>query len=61
MKEIILGAGCFWCVEAMFQQLKGVEKVESGYAGGRPFKSNLQGDLQGRYGTCRSYYCFLSS
>lgn len=28
------GAGCFWCTEAQFQQLKGVEKVESGYIGG---------------------------
>ena len=27
------GAGCFWCVEALFQQVKGVEKVTSGYAG----------------------------
>lgn len=27
-------AGCFWCVEAQYQQLKGVEKVESGYIGG---------------------------
>jgi peptide-methionine (S)-S-oxide reductase len=31
---VTFGAGCFWCVEAIFQQVEGVVKVESGYSGG---------------------------
>jgi peptide-methionine (S)-S-oxide reductase len=31
---ITLGNGCFWCTEAIFQQVKGVNKVTSGYSGG---------------------------
>lgn len=34
MKTIVLGGGCFWCIEAVYQRVKGVEKVVSGYAGG---------------------------
>jgi peptide-methionine (S)-S-oxide reductase len=30
-----LGGGCFWCLDSIFRDLKGVEKVESGYAGGQ--------------------------
>src|SRR5512138_2006348 len=29
-----LAGGCFWCLEAVFEQMTGVEKVESGYCGG---------------------------
>jgi peptide-methionine (S)-S-oxide reductase len=35
MDTTTLGGGCFWCLEAAFEQLRGVEKVQSGYAGGR--------------------------
>ena len=34
-KEIVLGGGCFWCVEAVFDGIKGVEDIISGYSGGK--------------------------
>ena len=34
LKEVTFGAGCFWCVEACFQELDGVISVYPGYAGG---------------------------
>ena len=33
-EEAIFAGGCFWCTEAVFGQLKGVQSVESGYIGG---------------------------
>lgn len=34
LETIVLGAGCFWCTEAIFRSLKGIEFVTPGYAGG---------------------------
>jgi peptide-methionine (S)-S-oxide reductase len=35
LEKATLGAGCFWCVEAVFERLPGVQSVVAGYAGGR--------------------------
>lgn len=34
IEQATLGGGCFWCIDVLFQKLKGVKKVVSGYAGG---------------------------
>jgi peptide-methionine (S)-S-oxide reductase len=44
------GAGCFWCVEAQFQLLKGVIKVESGYSGGSVANPSYKEVCTGRTG-----------
>ena len=45
-----LGAGCFWCVEAIYQQLEGVVKVESGYSGGQVAHPTYEEVCTGRTG-----------
>jgi peptide-methionine (S)-S-oxide reductase len=50
LEKATLGAGCFWCVEAVFQNLKGVKQVVSGYAGGRAPNPTYQEVCTGRTG-----------
>ena len=35
METVTLAGGCFWCTEAIFKRLKGIESVTSGYSGGK--------------------------
>lgn len=51
--------GCFWCVEAAFEQIKGVEEAVSGYAGGKEREPSYQEVSNGRTGhteTVQIYY-----
>jgi peptide-methionine (S)-S-oxide reductase len=46
----VLGGGCFWCVEAAFNQLQGVQRVVSGYMGGRTQNPTYEQVCSGRTG-----------
>lgn len=48
--QVVLGGGCFWCVEAVFKMLKGVSKVEPGYAGGTTENPTYEEVSSGRTG-----------
>lgn len=50
MKTITLAGGCFWCTEAVFEQLQGVTDVTSGYAGGTPETANYRAVCNGETG-----------
>lgn len=49
-KEIVLAGGCFWCTEAVFENVKGVKDVISGYAGGDEKTANYQAVSTGKTG-----------
>lgn len=50
MQTIILGGGCFWCTESVFQSVKGVQKVTSGYMGGDAASANYDAVCSGTTG-----------
>jgi peptide-methionine (S)-S-oxide reductase len=59
LDTITFGAGCFWCIEAVFQQLKGVYTVESGYSGGHiknPTYSEVCTGTTGHAEVCQIVY-----
>jgi peptide-methionine (S)-S-oxide reductase len=47
---VTLGAGCFWCIEAVFEQLDGVESVTAGYAGGKTENPSYEAVCSGSTG-----------
>jgi peptide-methionine (S)-S-oxide reductase len=50
MELVTFGSGCFWCTEAVFQQLKGVISVVSGYSGGHVENPSYEQVVSGRTG-----------
>ena len=48
MEKATLAGGCFWCLEATFEMLKGVEKSVSGYAGGHVKNPDYEAVCTGR-------------
>lgn len=50
LAKVTFGGGCFWCVEAVFENVRGVEDVVSGYAGGRRPNPNYKQVCTGRTG-----------
>lgn len=53
-ETITLAGGCFWCLEAVFDELKGVTKVESGYAGGHVANPSYEQVSEGETGHAES-------
>ena len=50
LEVITLGAGCFWCIEAVLEQIDGIEDVESGYMGGKVLNPTYRQVCTGRTG-----------
>ncbi|MEY2707175.1 MAG: methionine sulfoxide reductase [Pseudomonadota bacterium] len=50
LQKATLGGGCFWCLEAVYQQVRGVVHVESGYTGGQTLNPDYDSVCTGKTG-----------
>ena len=50
LEQATLGGGCFWCLDAIYRQLRGVESVESAYAGGQTEQPDYEAVCEGNTG-----------
>jgi len=58
-QEIVLGGGCFWCIEAVFEDVRGVKSIVSGYSGGKiknPSYREVSGSKTKHAEVCRITY-----
>ena len=50
LERITLGGGCFWCTEAVYERVRGVKRVESGYCNGHVDKPTYEAVCSGNTG-----------
>lgn len=50
VEKAVFGGGCFWCIEAVFQQIEGVLRADSGYAGGHVEQPTYEQVCEGETG-----------
>lgn len=58
-KFIVVGGGCFWCIDGVFRRVKGVINVRSGYAGGKAPNPTYKEVCSGQTGhaeVCKIFY-----
>lgn len=58
MKQVTLANGCFWCTEAVFQRVKGISDVKSGFSGGKIKNPPYREVVEGRTGHAEALQFF---
>lgn len=60
MKQVTLANGCFWCTEAVFQRVRGISKVKSGFSGGKIKNPPYREVVEGRTGHAEALQFFYN-